>query len=360
MPSTKELGKLGITTGFFNSEQDRLDHILLVTTNPSGLVPSSRGSLAIDVVNSNLYQNTDGGTGWKDYNFEIDITSSVSFVHLNEPSTYSGGTISNFINSRTQFILQEEDVYTVSLRTLENGVPIRKTYLLLQNGGTFGAGSGTVLTDSDFATLGNEDQISSEVYLSVDYTEWGISSLNSQLEFNNEVYSRINTLEDSPAEENTASNVGVTGEGVFKQKSGVDLEFKRIRSIDSMLGVVSEENNIGINTTPIQERYNTVQTITTNTTITSNLHGKVVLVDNGSDNIQITVPSGISIDSSLSFSCGFIQTGTGDVSFISSGGAILRFPPILGNVIQGQYFSCFLQQRSWGGSEFFLLGDLKS
>jgi hypothetical protein len=42
----------------------------------------------------------------------------------------------------------------------------------------------------------------------------------------------------------TASNVGATGTGVFKQKAGTDLEFKKLRSENSILTITSETDTV--------------------------------------------------------------------------------------------------------------------
>jgi hypothetical protein len=47
-------------------------------------------------------------------------------------------------------------------------------------------------------------------------------------------------------ESNTASNVGTDGEGVFKQKTGVDLEFRNIAPADAKVTVVLNGDDIDI------------------------------------------------------------------------------------------------------------------
>jgi hypothetical protein len=48
-----------------------------------------------------------------------------------------------------------------------------------------------------------------------------------------------------PGEVNTASNVGLSGEGVFLQKQGTDLQFKNLDSVGTILSIT---NNVGNNT----------------------------------------------------------------------------------------------------------------
>lgn len=78
---------------------------------------------------------------------------------------------------------------------------------------------------------------------------------------------------------------------------------------------------------------------------------KVVIITNGASNINITV------DTSLSngFKCGFIQYGTGTVTFIASG-TTLRSAN--GLIIDGQYSQAFIEKRNAGTNELFVLGNL--
>lgn len=50
-------------------------------------------------------------------------------------------------------------------------------------------------------------------------------------------------------EANTASNVGASGEGVWKQKAGVDLEFKKLLANSSKVAVTSDASNVKIDVT---------------------------------------------------------------------------------------------------------------
>jgi len=359
MAGTKELGKLGLTTGFFNSEQDRLDYFTLITVNPNGVYAGNKGTLALDVTNVNIYQNTDGGTAWKDYNADISINSSVSFVHVNEANTYLSGGISAYVNGLTQFTLLEEDIYTVSLSSLDGVNYIRKTYMLQQNGGTFGL-LGTQLTDADFVVMGTTNTSDFDVFLVSDYSSWDlyVSSNDRQRDFNQKVFTKIIGLEASQGQINTASNLGV-GENLFSTKVGSDLQFKSLKSADFYLDLTSTATEVSIDTSPLQERYNVPTTIVADYTLTTSNHGSVIFIDNGASNVTITVPQ-FFIDDALAFSCGFIQLGTGEVDFASTGGTILNYPAILGTIMQGENFSCFIQQRSWNSLQYSLLGDLKS
>jgi hypothetical protein len=52
--------------------------------------------------------------------------------------------------------------------------------------------------------------------------------------------------EGGSGEVNTASNVG-TGEGVFKQKTGVDLEFKSLLGTSNKIGITNNTSDLTIN-----------------------------------------------------------------------------------------------------------------
>ena len=92
--------------------------------------------------------------------------------------------------------------------------------------------------------------------------------------------------------------------------------------------------------------------ISTSTSLVHATHNnKVIIVNNGASNINITIPSSLSDD----FRCGFIQHGTGTVTFVASG-TTLRSAN--GLIIDGQYNQAFVQKRNAGTNEFHILGNL--
>ena len=104
-------------------------------------------------------------------------------------------------------------------------------------------------------------------------------------------------LTTDTGEANTASNVGTAGVGVFKQKTGVDLEFKKINPENNKVSVTddvaNDEIDIGINEGNIVHQNlsgagtNTHSQIDTHLGSTSNPHGvtftQAVAADAGTD-----------------------------------------------------------------------------
>lgn len=101
----------------------------------------------------------------------------------------------------------------------------------------------------------------------------------------------------------------------------------------------------------IQDNFQKV--ITGNYTITNADNNYTILINNGANPVTITVPSGL-----LSkIQVGFIQQGTGDVTFVGSGTTILT--PIVGGFkIKGQNYNAYLEQVG-ATNVLHLLGNLK-
>jgi len=69
-----DLGKIGLTTGFENSEQDRLNNLTIYEGDPNGNVTSAKGVLCIDTVTPAIWQNSNAATAWTKM-----ISGSVTF-----------------------------------------------------------------------------------------------------------------------------------------------------------------------------------------------------------------------------------------------------------------------------------------
>jgi hypothetical protein len=93
--------------------------------------------------------------------------------------------------------------------------------------------------------------------------------------------------------------------------------------------------------------------VTTSHTLSNDDNNYTILINNGAVPINITVPTGLM----AKINAGFIQQGTGDVTFITSGTAIAT--PLAGAYkIKGQNYNAYLEQV--GTSNFYhLLGNIK-
>jgi len=79
---------------------------------------------------------------------------------------------------------------------------------------------------------------------------------------------RLDTIEAAgTGEDNTASNVGTAGVGVFKQKSGVDLEFKKINAGSAKVTITDDTGNdeVDIDVDPAQIAHGDLQDTGTST-----------------------------------------------------------------------------------------------
>lgn len=97
---------------------------------------------------------------------------------------------------------------------------------------------------------------------------------------------------------------------------------------------------------------NLQRTITGSTTILETDNNSTIIINNGATAINITVPTGLS----TKFAVGFIQQGTGDVTFVESGTTINS--PLDYLKIKGENFWAYLEKV--GSTEVFqLAGELK-
>lgn len=77
-----------------------------------------------------------------------------------------------------------------------------------------------------------------------------------------------------------------------------------------------------------------------------------IFIDNGADDVTITVPTGLV----SKFEAGFVQKGTGDVTFVESGTNI--FNPV-GLKSKGQYYNTFIE-KDGTTTDFYLFGNTKA
>ena len=98
---------------------------------------------------------------------------------------------------------------------------------------------------------------------------------------------------------------------------------------------------------------NLQRVITTSTVILDIDNNNTIFINNGATPITITIDSSITLPN---FCVGFIQEGTGDVTFVGSGVSLTN--PV-GLKSKGQGYATFIE-RKLNTSNYFLLGDTKA
>ena len=98
---------------------------------------------------------------------------------------------------------------------------------------------------------------------------------------------------------------------------------------------------------------NLQKVITTSTTISNSDNNYIIFINNGATPITITIDSSITLPN---FGVGFIQEGTGDVTFAGSGISLTN--PV-GLKSKGQGYATFIE-RKLNTSNYFLLGNTKA
>lgn len=120
-------------------------------------------------------------------------------------------------------------------------------------------------------------------------------------------------------------------------------------------GTATFVNNTGgtFNVTGFLVQDNYQKVITGSYTITNTDNNYTILINNGANPVTITVPAGLLVKIQV----GFIQQGTGDVTFVGSGTSLLT--PIVGGFkIKGQNYNAYLEQVG-SSNTYHLLGNLK-
>lgn len=224
----------------------------------------------------------------------------------------------------------------------------------------------------------------------------GISANNREIEFgiNNAVlkpFIQANQITYS------ASNIG-TGAGVYKDAvrtaDDVNFTFKKLKSQNGTITITEEANEINLQVTSPDQTVtitgggattvtgsypnftvsstdndttysaglglnlsgttfgivNLQKEISGNYTLTSADTEYTIFINNGSSPVTITVPTGLVAN----FEVGFIQEGTGTVTFLASGTTI-NTPT--GLKIKGQRYQAFLEKRL-SSETFYLLGNV--
>lgn len=103
----------------------------------------------------------------------------------------------------------------------------------------------------------------------------------------------------------------------------------------------------------IPTEHNLQREIITNTTLSNSDNNYTIFINNGATPITITINSSITLPN---FCVGFIQEGTGDVTFVGSGVSLTN--PV-GLKSKGQGYATFIE-RKLNTLNYFLLGDTKN
>lgn len=139
---------------------------------------------------------------------------------------------------------------------------------------------------------------------------------------------------------------GVAGSDVIITNTGTDT--------DAVFNFTIPRGDQGIQGLPGQDLISNLQkVINTSYTIVNNDNNYTIFINNGATPINITIPSGLQNNIEV----GFIQQGTGDVTFVQSGTTINSVSSM--KKIKGQNYQAFIIQLA-GTNTFQLLGNLKS
>lgn len=149
-----------------------------------------------------------------------------------------------------------------------------------------------------------------------------------------------------------ATNVGTLGEGVFKQVSGANLEFKKIR-VGSNLAISGNTDNVhirytGSTTTPLPLDA-VIVTITGNTTINNDTYKGEIIQCNGT----FTLTLGNSL--STGYQVTIVNIGTGVITIAASGTLQSKFS---NNKIASQYAAATAYHA--GSNVWRLFGDISA
>ena len=157
--------------------------------------------------------------------------------------------------------------------------------------------------------------------------------------------------------ENINENVNIVniGEGVevYKGYNGTsnEYEFRTLTSTGNSVTITQELNTINLEV----DIENLQKIITSNYTLTDNDDKHTIFIENGVNNVLITVPEGLKDN----FYCAFYQLGGGNVQIASDVnlGSPSIFTPI-GNYIKGKYYWAHLE-KVMGREEYGLLATVQ-
>jgi len=130
-------------------------------------------------------------------------------------------------------------------------------------------------------------------------------------------------------EANTASNIGTAGVGLFKQKSGVDLQFKKLNTSSSKISITDDTGNdeVDVGWVPWQQQvhvaksggqYTTIQGAIDSITDASAGKRYVVLVHPGDYAENITMKSWVDVVGVNAYTCRVVPTSGTAIAFGST------------------------------------------
>lgn len=116
-------------------------------------------------------------------------------------------------------------------------------------------------------------------------------------------------------------------------------------------GITTVVSGNGTVATPyVIETNNLQKVITANYVLTSADNNYTIFINNGSTNITVTVPAGLVAN----FNAGFIQEGTGVVTFVAAG---VTLNTATGYVLKGQKYQAYVEKKQ-STETFYLLGNV--
>lgn len=156
-------------------------------------------------------------------------------------------------------------------------------------------------------------------------------------------------------EANTASNIGATGVGIFAQKSGVDLQFKKLVQ-GTNVTITSDATTVTINASggggSSLPTINT-QTGTSYTVVLGDANGYIRM--NSSSANTLTIPTNASVAYPVGTSISVRQVGTGATTIVASGGVTINN---VGSSLQLRKQQSTVQLLKVGTDEWDLFGDI--
>jgi len=174
----------------------------------------------------------------------------------------------------------------------------------------------------------------------------------------NSTWEEYATTPSSAGEINTASNLG-TGSGLYKQKTGVDLQFKSLLAgTNCTLDTTTDPDSVIINVPNQSTTDTTVVTIKEDTTTGYTLiltdAGKCIEMNNAAAN-TLTIPPSSSVSFATNTTILVRQMGAGNTTIVAGSGVTIRNPHATLKLLK-QYATASLHKR--GADEWCIDGNM--